>query len=484
MISPLSQKPSIPLVVDLDGSLISTDMLHESTLHLLFNRPLRAFQIPRWLINGKASLKKNLASGFIFDPSTLPYREDLIDWLRQQSALGRTLILCTATDDSIAVSISKYLGFFEEVIASDGRRNLAGRIKSDILVDRFGHHGFDYVGNSKADLHVWLNARKAIVINAGRGLVSKVTRLYSVECIFPRKCRGLSAWLRMLRAHQWLKNLLLFVPLFAAHEIDNLTSWHSLILAFFSFSICASSVYVINDLVDLESDRAHPRKRFRPLASGLFSVWIGILIAPILFLISLWIGSLVGDQFLNWLVLYIFLTTAYTWFLKRLILIDCIVLALLYTIRVLAGAAAVGHNLSFWLLAFSVFLFLSLAFVKRYAELEIQIKRGKEKIQGRGYLSADAPLIQTIGVAGGYASVLVLALYLNSDAVIKLYRAPEVIWGVVPVMLFWVSWMWMQAHRGNMHDDPLIFAIKDRVSLAAGALFALIILVGTKGLVW
>jgi 4-hydroxybenzoate polyprenyltransferase len=257
-----------------------------------------------------------------------------------------------------------------------------------------------------------------------------------------------------------------------------------LILAFISFSICASSVYIVNDLADLESDRAHPRKRFRPFASGLFSLWMGILIAPILFFISLWIGSFVGDHFFNWLVLYIFLTTTYTCFLKRVILIDCIVLALLYTIRVIAGAAAIGQPLSFWLLAFSVFLFLSLAFVKRYAELEVQIKRGREKICGRGYLSSDAPLILTIGVVGGYVSVLVLALYLNSEAVVKLYRAPEVIWGVVPVMLFWISWIWMQAHRGDMHDDPIIFAIKDKASLAAGVLFALIIFIGAMGFVW
>jgi 4-hydroxybenzoate polyprenyltransferase len=288
----------------------------------------------------------------------------------------------------------------------------------------------------------------------------------------------------MFRVHQWLKNVLLFVPLLAAHELANGGAWLLMALAFLAFSFCASSVYIVNDLLDLESDRLHPRKRERALASGAVPIWVGRALAPVLLLCSVWMAAHVGRQFLVWLALYFLLTCLYSWKLKRIMLLDCMTLAFLYTVRVLAGAAAVGHHLSFWLLAFSVFLFLSLAFVKRYAELESQRSSGHGRIHGRGYHTADASLIQTMGITAGQVAVLVLALYLNSDAVVVLYRTPEVVWGGVLVLLFWINWMWMQAHRGNMHDDPLVFAVKDRVSLLAGFLFAVVLAVGTVGLPW
>ncbi len=473
-----------PLVVDLDGTLIHTDMLHESALRVLRDSPVHTLRIPLWLSKGKAVLKQHLASRTDFDPKTLPYNEDLLDWLKIQRAEGRKLILCTASDRSIADSIAEHLDIFDEVIASDGFTNIGGKHKAETLEQRFGRSGFDYVGNSKADLAVWKRARRAVVVNVSSSLAKKAEGLCEVEQVFPQKARGFSAWWRVLRIHQWLKNLLLFVPLFAGHELTNGDAWSSLILAFSSFSLCASSVYIVNDLLDLESDRLHPRKRNRPFASGLVPAWMGVLLAPILFIASLGIGSFVGGQFLSWLIFYFVLTCAYSWTLKRLVLVDCLTLGLLYTLRIIAGAVAVGHSLSFWLLAFSVFLFLSLAFVKRYAEFEVQLQSGNEKIHGRGYHRSDAPLIQTMGITAGYASVLVLALYLNSDAVVKLYRAPELIWGAVPVMLFWISWMWMQAHRGKMHDDPLVFAVKDRASLATGAIFTVVMILGTVGLPW
>lgn len=471
-------------MVDLDGTLIHTDMLHESALRVLRDSPLHTLRIPFWLSRGKAVLKQQLASRIDFDPSSLPYNDELLEWLKIQRAGGRSLILCTASDRSIADAIANHLDIFDDVIASEGSTNVAGEHKAEALEQRFGKSGFDYVGNSLADIPVWERARRAVVVNAPPGLERKAQEICEVEQIFPPKARGFSAWRRVVRVHQWLKNFLLFVPLFASHEIANSQSWLSLLFAFFSFSLCASSVYIANDLLDLESDRLHPRKRNRPFASGLVPAWMGILLAPVLLLTSLGIGMFVGRQFLFWLAFYFALTCAYSWGLKRLMLIDCLTLALLYTLRIIAGATAVAHNPSFWLLAFSVFLFLSLAFVKRYAELEVQLLNGKEELHGRGYRTADATLIQTMGITAGYASVLVLALYLNSDAVVKLYRAPELIWGAVPVMLFWVSWMWMQAHRGKMHDDPLVFAVKDRASLAAGAIFAAVMFLGTVGLPW
>ena len=473
-----------PLVVDLDGTLIRTDMLHESALRILRDRPFETLRIPYWLSRGKAVLKRRLARRVGFDPSSLPYNRDFLDWLKQQRTQGRTLILCTASDCSIASAIADHLGFFDGVMASDGILNLAGNHKAEALVQRFGHAGFDYAGNSNADLAVWQRARRAVVVNASMGLVKKAGACCEVERVFPSPTAGFTAWRRVLRVHQWLKNLLLFVPLFAAHQITNLDAWLALILAFFSFNLCASSVYIANDLLDLESDRHHPRKCKRPFASGLVPVWMGVALAPLLLLGSLALARPVGGTFLPWLLFYFGLTCAYSWGLKRLMLVDCLALAMLYTLRIIAGAAAADMPLSFWLLAFSVFLFLSLAFVKRYAELQVQLLHGKQKAHGRGYYTSDAPLLQMMGITSGYAAALVLALYLNSETVIRLYRAPEFVWGAVPVMLFWVSWMWMQAHRGKMHDDPLVFAMKDQASLLAGVAFAAVLAIGAVGKPW
>jgi len=464
--------------------LIHTDMLHESALWMLRDKPLDVLRIPGWLMSGKAVLKRELAGRATFQPASLPYNEHLLAWLAQQRAAGRKLILCTASDHAIAHAIANHLGVFDEVMASDGQVNLAGRNKAAALQERFGEGGFDYVGNSSADLAVWALARRAIVVNASNSIVNKARQLFDVEHVFPRAELGLRALARVLRVHQWLKNLLLFVPLLAGHQFGGIEPWLALALAFVSFSLCASTVYIANDLLDLESDRQHPRKRSRPFASGLVPAWMGVVLAPVLLFVSLLLGARVGGDFLPWLLFYFAVTCAYSWWLKRLILVDCLTLAMLYTLRIVAGAAAAGIVLSFWLLAFSVFLFLSLAFVKRYAELQVQILAGKQKAHGRGYLTSDAPLVQMLGITAGYAAVVVLSLYLNSDAVLALYRQPEIVWGAVPVILFWVSWIWMQAHRGHMHDDPLVFAVKDRASLAAGLAFGAVLAAGAIGFSW
>jgi 4-hydroxybenzoate polyprenyltransferase len=331
---------------------------------------------------------------------------------------------------------------------------------------------------------VWHHARQAVVVNASAHLTKKAEDQFEVERVFPAPALGFKDVRRVLRAHQWMKNLLLFVPLVAAHQITNTDDWLALILAFFSFSLCASSVYIVNDLLDLESDRQHPRKCKRPFAAGLVSVSMGVALVPLLLIASLTLAQHVGGNFLSWLLFYFALTCAYSWGLKRLMLLDCLTLAMLYTLRIVAGAAAMSMVLSFWLLAFSVFLFLSLAFVKRYAELEVQLLSGKQKAHGRGYYTSDASLLQTMGITSGYAAVLVLAFYLNSDAVMLLYKTPEFIWGTVPVMLFWISWMWMKAHRGEMHDDPLVFAVKDKASLLAGLAFSAVLAIGTMGWPW
>lgn len=470
-----------PLCVDLDGTLIYSDMLHESTLSMLRVNPFAALHLPGWLFQGKAVLKERVAEAAHFNPATLPYNQPFVTWLHEQHAQGRRLILCTASDMRIAQCIAEHLGVFDEVMASAGAINLAGSNKAEALVQRFGEKGFDYAGNSAADFAVWERARKGVVVNASGAVLRNAEACVEVEEVFAGPGQGITVWQRVLRMYQWLKNILLFVPLIAAHRIGDISAWIALLLGFMAFSLCASSVYIANDLLDLESDRAHPRKYQRPFASGIVPVWQGCIAAICLLLTSFAIASVVGGSFLPWLVGYFLLTCLYSLKLKQLALIDCLTLALLYTLRILSGAAAVSMRLSFWLLAFSGFLFLSLSFVKRFAELQLQILHDKHKVHGRGYYTSDAPLVQTLGVASGFSAVLVLALYLNSKEVLLLYRSPEWIWGTVPVMLFWISWMWLRAARGQMHDDPLVFAVKDRASLFAGLVFALLLLAGTAG---
>lgn len=282
------------------------------------------------------------------------------------------------------------------------------------------------------------------------------------------KRRGFVLLLRLLRMPHWIKNILLFVPLVTAHQFTKCASWRALLLMFFSFSFCASAVYIINDLLDRANDRLHPRKRHRPFASGALAPWVGCFSAPLLLALSGGIAFLVSMQALGCVALYFFLTSCYSLFWKHQVLWDCLVLAMLYTLRIITGVVTLQMELSFWLLTCSVFLFLSLAFVKRYAELRA-LSSSSSSVAGRGYLASDSTVVHTMGITSGYVSVLVLALYLHSDAVHLLYQTPQWLWGMVPTLLFWISWMWLHASRGEMQDDPVVFAMRDPTSLLAGA---------------
>jgi len=475
---------AIPLAVDLDGTLVRSDTLHDGALRALREHPFALLQLPLWLLQGKAVVKQQLAALSQFDPATLPYHQPLIEWLTIQRSQGRKLVLCTAADQHVAIAIADHLGIFDEVLASDGSTNLGGRSKAEALERRFGIGGFDYAGNAAVDLHVWQRARKAVVVNASSEVKRKAQTVAQVDQIFDTEYRVGEALLRTLRPHQWAKNLLLFMAPMAAHLIPDGEILSRLLFAFVAFSLCASAVYVTNDLLDLDSDRQHPRKRMRAFAAGQLSVVLGVVLVPVLLVGALLCALPVGWAFCSWLLFYFALTCAYSLALKRLMIIDCLALAMLYTLRVIAGAAAVNIPLSFWLLAFSAFFFLSLAFVKRYAELDLHSKSGSDRAHGRGYLTSDTPLVQAFGLMSGYASVVVLALYLNSDAVVRLYRSPELIWAAVPILLYWISRIWMKAHRGEMHDDPLVFAMRDRVGLLAGVLFFGVLIAGSRGWVW
>jgi 4-hydroxybenzoate polyprenyltransferase len=473
-----------PLVVDLDGTLLRTDLLHESLVKLLRNRPGSALMSVLELRGGKAPFKQYVAERTELLPETLPYNNELLQWLREERSQGRQLILCTASDQRFARQVADYLDIFDDVMASDGAINLGGQEKARALRERFGRGQFDYAGNSAADLPIWECAAEAVVVSASDSLTRQAADCCNVQRCIPAPPVTAKDWLRALRVQQWLKNLLLFAPLLAAHRLIEPSAGWIMLLAFMAFSLSASATYLMNDLLDLDSDRLHPRKRKRPLAAGVISIPVGVMAAMLLLATGLLLASLVNVSFIGWLVGYLFLTCAYSWCLKRFVLLDCLSLAMLYTLRIVAGAAAINMGLSFWLLAFSAFLFLSLAFVKRYAELEVLLLEGHERAHGRGYLTSDAPLLQTLGVSSGLVSALVLSLYLNSEEVLLLYATPEIVWGAVLVLLYWISWMWMQAHRGLMHDDPLVFAIKSPASVLAGCIFLLVLFMGTVSWPW
>jgi len=470
------------IVVDLDGTLTLTDTLHESLLSMVRTAPLMLFMFPLWLAKGLAFFKAKVAENSQLDVANLPYNEPLIDWLKNEKANGKKIVLCTAANEHIAQAVSEHLQLFDDVIASNANTNLKSVNKRKALEERFGDRGYDYAGNSSADIEVWAGSHQAVVVNASSTVQTKASKVATVSRVFPAVNVRFSDWSRALRTHQWLKNVLLFVPLLAAHQLDNSQSLITLTLAFISFSLCASSVYIINDLLDLENDRRHPRKKYRPFASAKLSTTIGVVIASLLVGASFALGLIVGADFLTVLMLYLLLTTIYSLILKRVVLVDCLTLAMLYTLRIVAGAAAVSVSLSFWLIAFSVFIFLSLAFVKRYAELMVQVRAGNNHTPGRGYEVSDASLLQTLGVSAGYLSVLVIALYMRSEDVITLYAQPTAIWFAIPLFLFWISWVWLKAARGEMHDDPIVFAIKDKASLVVAGLTTVIFVFAANGL--
>jgi len=466
-----AESAEVPLVVDLDGTLVLTDTLHETALLLLCGAPYRAFRLPLWLCAGKARMKREIAQSVELDVAGMPYHPELVQWIAAERAKGRRIVLATAADQKVANAVSVHLGLFDEVIASDGEVNRSAHRKAALLVERFGEGGFDYAGNSRDDLIVWAKARRAIVVSASAAIRRAAARQTEVEREFAAPSGGSTAWLKALRLHQWMKNLLLFLPLLGAHQIFDPARLTKAIVAFFAFGLCASSVYVVNDLMDLASDRQHPRKRLRPFAAGLLSPSSGLVVAALLLISSIAVAAWVTPAFLAWLLVYFAITVAYTFWLKRKEIVDALALAALYTLRIIAGGAAVGLAASFWLLAFSLFLFLSLAFVKRYSELQVMVEQGRGEARGRGYRTDDLPLIQTLGVVAGFSAVLVLALYINGESVLRLYRQPEVMWLTVPILLYWITRVWIKTHRGLMHDDPVLFAIKDRVSVVAGVLF-------------
>jgi 4-hydroxybenzoate polyprenyltransferase/phosphoserine phosphatase len=467
---------SRPLVVDLDGTLVRSDVLIESGFAYIKSAPHRFYKPLLWFARfGKAGLKARLAEATNVDVTVLPYDATVLQWLKKERDAGRSLVLATASHERYAEAISEHLGLFDKTFSTNDEVNLSAHNKRDKLVAEYGEKGFDYAGNSRDDIAVWQSAERAYVVNPSHGVESAAQKIGNVERVIESRPPSAKTWAKSLRLHQWLKNFLIFVPLLAAHKLSSPELVFSALLAFITFGLCASSVYLLNDLIDLEDDRHHPVKRKRALASGALPLTWGIGLFPILLATSFITACIfLPPQFCLVLLGYYILTLAYSLFLKRQVMVDVVVLAMLYTIRIVAGSAAVSALLTFWLLAFSMFIFLSLAFVKRYAELHSMKERGLVKTRGRGYVSSDLPLVSSLGTASGYLAVLVLALYIQDTKTAEMYRHPQIIWLACPLMLYWVSRTWIIAHRGLMNDDPIVFAARDRVSLAVAALCGLV----------
>ncbi len=470
---------AVPLCVDLDGTLIRTDLLWESLVRLLKRNPLWLVVLPFWWWRGRAVLKRQIAARVEVDPATLPYHAAFLDFLRAQKAAGRVLVLATASDAELARRVAEHVGIFDDVLASDGATNLRGAAKLAKLTGRFGVRGFDYAGNSAVDLAVWRQAREAIVVNALASLARRAARLTQVNDRFCHANSTVVEVLRAMRPYQWVKNLIIFVPLLTSHQLANLPLVFKALWAFAAFCLCASAVYVLNDLLDLEADRRHPAKRRRPFAAGDLPLPVGLGLVPLLLALGLGLAAALSPGFLGVVLLYLLLTTAYSCRLKQVALLDVFVLAGLYTLRLIAGHEATQVAYSAWLLMFSMFFFLSLALVKRFVEVASLRRQNQSATHGRGYLARDWELVASLGAGSGYLAVLVLALYVTSQEVRTLYRQPTLLLLVCPLLLYWISRVWLIAHRGEMHEDPVVFALKDRVSYLVGLLTLAVIWLAT-----
>ncbi len=471
-----------PLVVDLDGTLISTDLLLETVVDVLRRSPWLVLLLPLWLMRGRAHLKRQLALRASMSPGDLPYREDVLAWARKERAGGRTVVLATASDEGLARRVAQHLGAFDDVLASDGQLNLKGAAKRRALVERYGEGGFDYAGDRRADLQIWSAARRAIVVSNDAGLIAEARRAApQTQQIRVAPLRP-AAFLGALRVQQWPKNLLVLVPLLTAHRVGDAPSVAAAALGFLSFCLVASAIYIANDVLDLASDRAHPLKRRRPFAAGELGLGWALALVPLLLAGSLALAWRTGAGLAAVVAGYALLGFAYSLWLKRLALVDVLVVAALYSLRIFGGAVAIDVPLSDWLLGFSMFIFISVALAKRHAELRRNRDEGSvagTRVPGRGYRTSDLPFIGTLGAATGLMSVAIFALYITGADVTVLYAHPQVLWADAALILYWIARIWLLAQRGELGEDPLSFALRDPASYVVGALMVLVVYAAT-----
>jgi 4-hydroxybenzoate polyprenyltransferase/phosphoserine phosphatase len=464
----------VPLVVDLDGTLIRTDLLVESAFAHLGENPSRIFSLFAMLMRGKAALKASIAAETPIDAGHLPYDERVLALIEKARREGRKIYIASASNERYVSAIADHVGA-DGFFASTETENLSSHNKASRLVKAFGQTGFDYVGNSHADLPVWAICRKAWAVHPGASVRRALAARGADVAIVEPPGGATKAWIRLVRVHQWVKNALVFVPLLTAHKFE-IPALVQAIGAFFAFSFAASAVYLLNDLVDLEADRKHPSKKRRPLAAGTLPIQAALPVIVLLLLIAFNIALIVEPLFAGVLLGYLALTTAYTFFLKRKMLVDIVALALLYTIRVVGGAVAISVPVSEWLLAFSLFIFTSLALMKRYVELAARVDADLPDPSNRNYRKSDLGIVATLAAAAGFNAVTVFALYISSDTVRHLYRHPDALWLVCPILMYWLARALIMANRRLMNDDPIVFALRDWNSLLAFALVAVIML--------
>jgi 4-hydroxybenzoate polyprenyltransferase/phosphoserine phosphatase len=452
-----------PLFVDLDGTLIATDSLYETLLSCARVAPLTLLKLPYWLVRGRARLKAELAAAAKINAALLPYDQRLCALLRAEKQRGRKIYLATAANDRIAHAVAQVLGLFDGVIASDRQRNLKGKNKLEAISQVAGD-SFSYVANSAEDIAIWSVARSAWLVNASAAVERRARSSSNVTRVLPPRRVALRDLLLALRPHQWVKNTLIFVPLLTSLRISDASAVWSALIAFVAFCACASATYVLNDLLDLNADRAHSRKRERVFASGKLKIWHGIALSGALLSAGLATAALQSPQLLGTLAGYMILSTAYSLQLKRYVVLDTIVLAMLYTSRLIAGGAATGIELSVWLLAFALFSFLSLALLKRCAELVLVDSTGAGEVKGRDYRVADLRVLWPMGVAMSVSSLVIFVLYVSSPDVRARYENPNILWIAAIGLAYWLGRMWLKTSRGEMTDDPIVYSLRDRGS--------------------
>ncbi len=477
----MNSTANIPLCVDLDGTLIKTDLLWESCLLYLKQNPLHVFNLIIWLFKGKANLKHQLAARVQIYFESLPYDSEIMTYLKEQKGLGRKILLVTGSHQKIVKPIFDHTKLFDEFLATHESLNLSGHQKAKKLTEIYGNQGFDYIGNESADIPVWRAANMSLVMAPGALLKLKL-KLQKIKftTIGSRKSTILAVF-KALRIHQWSKNIIIFIPILAAHKLFETQVIQQSVLAFVSFCMFASSGYILNDILDIEADRNHSKKKSRPFASGALSIPIGFILLLTLFAAGFLIAQATTKPFVLVVLGYFVLTCSYSIYLKSQPIVDVIVLAGLYTIRIFAGHEATAIKYSHWLLSFSFFFFLCLALVKRYSELfELNKKNvNNDKVSGRDYVVSDLNTVLGLGVSTGTISVLIIFLYLTSPDVYILYKAPQFLWLVIPVLTYWISRLWLLAGRGEVNQDPVIFALKDRASYIVFAIVFIVLFLST-----
>ena len=455
-----------PLCVDLDGTLLQTDSLHESLFVLIKAKPWLIPVIPFWVFKGKAFFKDRIAEHIKLPVRNLPYNNKVIEFLEKQKSEGRSLILATGAHQSIANRVNNHLKLFDAVYATTSTSNFTGKTKADYLIQN--HKNFAYIGNSTTDLPVWEKSQEALIVSNSKSLLNKLSQIQpNITQQFQVEGFTIRAFIKAMRVHQWVKNILIFVPIILGHKYGDIGKVTAGLLGFFSFSLCASSVYILNDLLDLDADRNHPTKKFRPFASGTLGLSTGVILAPILLVVAFLLAYSISWPFVAVLLFYYCLTFSYSFVIKSKILLDTITLATLYTVRILAGGIATQVGVSKWLFLFSVFIFYSLALSKRATEL-FYLKSSTDGVKERGYYAKDQLQVSMQGVASGFLAVLVFAFYLGSDDVQLIYESPRLLWALNFIVMYWIGRIWILTNRKEMNDDPVAFAIRDKVSILVG----------------